>query len=106
MHEPRPTNRERELATADREGDANLPNPGFTIDPKTTALVVTNPQNDFLNPTGVAWDVVGKSVTQNRTVENRTFSGRRRRWISRVFISPHYYFPLDHRWQFEGRSKS
>ncbi len=64
---------------------------------------MTDQQNDFLNSTGVAWDVVGKSVTQNRTVENLTdlFRAAKEADIP-VFISPHYYFPLDHRWQFEG----
>lgn len=35
-----------------------------------TALVVTDPQNDFLSPEGVAWSVVGKNVEANNTVEN------------------------------------
>ena len=47
-----------------------LPNPGMTIDPARTALVVTDPQNDFLSPDGVMWQVVGKSVTENDTVEH------------------------------------
>ena len=34
------------------------------------AIVVTDPQNDFLDPKGVAWGVVGQSVTENNTVEN------------------------------------
>ena len=42
---------------------AQLPDPGFVIDPERTALVVTDPQNDFLSPDGVTWGVVGKSVT-------------------------------------------
>ncbi len=38
-----------------------LPDPGMEIDPKNTALVITDPQNDFLSPEGVTWGVVGKS---------------------------------------------
>ena len=49
---------------------AGLPNPGMNIDPGRTALVVTDPQNDFLSPNGVMWGVVGESVTENNTVEN------------------------------------
>ena len=45
------------------------PNPGFEIDGRT-AVVITDPQNDFLSPDGVAWGVVGESVTENHTVEN------------------------------------
>ena len=37
---------------------------------KNTALVVTDPQNDFLSPEGVTWGMVGKNVTENNTVEN------------------------------------
>jgi len=101
--EPRPSNRGGEPAAASPQEDATLPNPGFTIDLKTTALVVTDPQNDFLNPNGAAWGVVGKSVTKNRTVENLTDLFHAAKDVDiPVFISPHYYFPLDHRWHFEG----
>src|SRR5688500_10054100 len=48
----------------------SLPNPGFTFEHGTTALVVTDPQNDFLSPHGVAWGLVGKSVRENDTVGN------------------------------------
>ena len=49
---------------------AELPNPGMEIDPERTALVITDPQNDFLSPEGVTWGVVGKSVEENNTVAN------------------------------------
>ncbi len=80
-----------------------LPDPGMTIDPARTALVVTDPQNDFLSPDGVAWGVVGKSVTENNTVENieALFKVAKETDLP-VFVSPHYYYPTDHKWQFEG----
>ena len=58
-----------------------LPMPGFRITPGNTALMITDPQNDFLSPDGVAWGVVGKSVTENNTVENieTLFKVQRRR---------------------------
>ena len=37
------------------------------VDSKNTALVVTDPQNDFLSPEGVTWGMVGKNVTENNT---------------------------------------
>ncbi len=40
------------------------------IDPVNTALVISDPQNDFLSPDGVTWGVVGESMTENHTVEN------------------------------------
>ena len=41
---------------------AALPDPGMQIEKGRTALVVTDPQNDFLSPKGVTWGVVGKNV--------------------------------------------
>jgi len=82
---------------------AQLPDPGMTIIEGRTALLITDPQNDFLSPKGVTWGVVGKSVTENNTVENidSLFAAAKASDIP-VFISPHYYYPTDHGWQFEG----
>ena len=82
---------------------AELPDPGVEIVPGRTALLITDPQNDFLSPKGVAWGVVGKSVTDNNTVANidALFKAAKSNDML-VFISPHYYFPTDHGWQFEG----
>jgi len=73
------------------------------INPETTALVITDPQNDFLSPEGVTWGVVGESVTENDTVEHidALFRAAKENGIT-VFISPHYYYPTDHGWKFEG----
>ncbi len=81
----------------------SLPNPGMEIAPERTALVITDPQNDFLSPDGVTWGVVGESVTANDTVENieRLLKTSKEHGIQ-VFVSPHYYYPTDHGWQFEG----
>ncbi|MEE8128534.1 MAG: cysteine hydrolase [Nitrospinaceae bacterium] len=80
-----------------------LPNPGMQIEANNTALVITDPQNDFLSPQGVTWGVVGESVEQNNTVANieTLFKAARENGIP-VFISPHYYYPTDHQWKFEG----
>jgi nicotinamidase-related amidase len=84
-------------------GNAALPDPGMEIVKGRTALVVTDPQNDFLSPDGVTWGVVGKSVTANNTVENiETLLKTAKANGIPVFISPHYYYPHDHGWQFEG----
>ncbi len=82
---------------------AALPDPGVTIVPGRTALLITDPQNDFLSPDGVAWGVVGKSVTENNTVENidSLFKAAKANDMP-VFVSPHYYYPSDHGWHFEG----
>ncbi len=51
--------------------------PGMQIDVTVTALVITDPQNDFLSPEGVTWALVGKNVTENNTVANRGSRFRR-----------------------------
>jgi nicotinamidase-related amidase len=73
------------------------------IDPERTALVITDPQNDFLSPEGVTWGVVGESVTEHNTVANlaQLFQVAKKT-VMAVFISPHYYYPTDHGWKFEG----
>lgn len=83
--------------------EAQLPDPGMEIVPGSTALVITDPQNDFLSPSGVTWGVVGKNVTENRTVENIDDLFATAKAVGMpVFISPHYYYPHDHRWKMEG----
>ncbi|TLP46072.1 cysteine hydrolase [Cohaesibacter sp. CAU 1516] len=80
-----------------------LPQVDMDIDPGRTALVVTDPQIDFLSEKGVTWGVVGESVTEQGTVDNieRLFKAAKAAGMP-VFISPHYYYPHDHKWQFEG----
>ena len=91
------------LTTVVSTGDAALPDPGMQIEKGRTALVITDPQNDFLSPGGVAWGVVGKSVEANNTVENiETLFKMARTNDIPVFVSPHYYYPHDHGWKFEG----
>ena len=82
---------------------AALPDPGMKIEAGRTALLITDPQNDFLSPKGVTWGVVGKNVTKNNTVENiETLLKAAKANDMPVFISPHYYYPHDHGWKFEG----
>jgi len=73
------------------------------VDPVNTALVITDPQNDFLSPKGVTWGMVGDNVIENKTVEKieSLFKAAKARGVS-VFVSPHYYYPTDHGWAFEG----
>ncbi len=86
-----------------RKPDAELPKPDIVLDPQRVALVVTDPQNDFLSPQGVTWGVVGESVTENNTVEHldQLFTAAHDQDMP-VFISPHYYYKHDHGWKFEG----
>jgi len=81
---------------------AQLPNPGLTIDDHT-ALVITDPQNDFLSERGATWGVVGTSVEANHTVANieALFKAAGQAGMP-TFVSPHYYYPTDDGWQFGG----
>ena len=80
-----------------------LPPSNMELDLKHVALVITDPQVDFLSPTGVTWEVVGESVKELNTVENieRLFVAAKAAEIT-VAVSPHYYYPTDHGWAFEG----
>jgi nicotinamidase-related amidase len=82
---------------------AQLPNPGLDVDVQRTAVVITDPQNDFLSPDGATWGLVGNSVQANGTVGNieSLMKTAKANGID-VFISPHYYYPTDHGWQFGG----
>lgn len=80
-----------------------LPPSTMRFQPATAGLVVVDPQNDFLHENGVAWGVVGESVAEHGVVDNieRLFIAAKASGLP-VFISPHHYFPHDHRWRFEG----
>jgi len=82
---------------------AQLPDPGMEVDTGRTALVITDPQNDFLSPEGVTWGLVGASVQANGTVPNiETLMRTAKQNGIEVFVSPHYYYPTDHGWKFGG----
>jgi len=68
-----------------------------------TAVVFIDPQNDVLSEKGVNWGAVGASVTENRTVENmaRIFEAAKANGYE-MFISPHYFYPADSGWIFNG----
>jgi len=75
----------------------------MNIDNRTTAVVVTDPQNDFLSEDGVAWGLVGDSVRENDTIANlETLMTAARDRGYKIFVSPHYYYPNDEQWQFGG----
>ena len=83
--------------------EPGLPASDMKLDLSRAALVVTDPQNDFLSPKGVAWGVIGASVEEHNTVENiETLFRTAKDHAITVAVSPHYYFPTDHGWKFEG----
>ncbi|MCV7092653.1 cysteine hydrolase [Mycobacterium interjectum] len=78
-----------------------LPDSGFELDPAHAALVITDPQIDFLSPGGAAWPVFGDSIRDNRTVAHigELFDAAKLAGIT-VAISPHYFYPTDKQWRF------
>src|SRR5712671_6842669 len=75
----------------------------MNIHKSDTAVVFIDPQNDVLSEKGANWGAVGASVTENRTVENmeRIFKAAKANGYE-VFISPHYFYPTDSGWKFNG----
>lgn len=80
-----------------------LPQTTMQVSRADTALVITDPQIDFLSPDGVAWPVVGDSVQELGVVANlgRLLDTAKASEME-VFISPHHYYPSDHGWRFGG----
>ena len=82
---------------------AGLPDPGVKLVKGQVGIVITDPQIDFLSPKGVSWGLVGKNVTENKTVENiealMNIAGEKN---IPLFISPHYYSPTDLTWEHGG----
>ena len=68
-----------------------------------TVVVFIDPQNDVLSEKGANWTAVGASVTENHTVDNmeRVFKAAKTNGYE-VFISPHYFYPTDSSWKFNG----
>ena len=80
------------------------PLPGMTIEQGNTALVLTDLHNDFLTPGGRAHALIAESLAENDTATNieRLLSAADRCRFP-VFVSPHYYYPHDHRWEARPR---
>jgi len=72
-----------------------------------TAVVVIDPQNDVLSPTGKNWDALGASVTENNTVQHLVdILAAAKATGFGVFVSPHYFYPTDSTWLFNGPLES
>jgi len=75
----------------------------MNITKNDTAVVFTDPQNEVLDERGLAWPLVRDSLRENNTIENmeRIFVAAKARGFE-VFISPHYFYPTDTGWKFNG----
>jgi nicotinamidase-related amidase len=81
--------------------------PSMGLNHSDTALVFIDPQNDVLSETGLAWAAVRDSLKENNTIQNmeRLFKAAKAHGYQ-VFISPHYFFPEDKGWKFNGPLES
>lgn len=64
----------------------------MSVDADRTALLVIDPQNDFLSEGGVVWDLVGDLVVENDVVSKlgALIAAARAAGVTVVY-SPHYY---------------
>lgn len=63
-----------------------------TITPDSTAVLITDPQVDFLKPESVVWDEIEGTVEDNEVVDRLvTLRDAARDGDVPVFYSPHYY---------------
>jgi len=94
---------EAQAGPHDPPAEPALPPSDMVLTKGRVALVVTDPQIDFLSPDGVTWGVVGESVTEHGVVANigKLFRAAKAADLV-VAVSPHYYYPTDHGWKFEG----
>ena len=73
-----------------------IPRETVKIDLATTALFVTDPQNDFLSKESPAWGLVGPTVTKHKVVEKEKKLKALAKEIGiPVFYSTHMYTPQD-----------
>lgn len=77
------------------------------FDRNDTAVVMIDPQNEVLSETGLGWPLVHESLHENNTIENmeRIFKTAKASGFA-VFISPHYFYPTDKGWKFNGPLES
>jgi nicotinamidase-related amidase len=73
------------------------------LEKANTAVVIIDPQNDVLSEKGLAWPLLHESLKEINTIENieRIFQAAKTLGFE-VFISPHYFFPTDKGWKFNG----
>lgn len=76
---------------------------GFVPDPARTAVLITDPQNDFMSDEGVAWGLVKDNVLRLHTRENiaKLITTAKTEDVP-LFVSPHFYFPQDAGWLQRG----
>lgn len=87
------------------QNESTSPGPprSLRLNKSDTAVVIIDPQNDVLSEKGLAWPLLHESLKEINTVENieRVFKAAKALGFE-VFISPHYFYPEDKGWKFNG----
>jgi len=74
-----------------------LPVKKIDLDLETTAIFITDPQNDFLSEGGAAWPLVGEEVINDKVVEHQIALIAAAKEVGiPVFYSPHMYTEMDY----------
>jgi hypothetical protein len=83
--------------------DASPASTAMTRNKSDTAVVFIDPQNDVLSEKGISWPLLHESLKENNTIENMESIFKVAKELGfEVFISPHYFFPTDKGWKFNG----
>jgi len=79
----------------------------MNINKNDTAVVFIDPQNEVLSEKGLAWPLVHESLKEIGTIANieRIFKAAKTHGYE-VFISPHYFYPIDKGWKFNGPTET
>ena len=77
--------------------------PAFMPDRAKTALLITDPQNDFMSESGAGWGLVKDNVTRLGTNDNIAKLMKTAKASGmQLFVSPHSYFEHDKHWHARG----
>jgi nicotinamidase-related amidase len=75
----------------------------FIPNPANTAIVITDPQNDFLSPGGKGYHLTKKIMELYNTLGNlEILISTAMSKGYQLFISPHYIYPHNYSWKFTG----
>ncbi|MBM7635273.1 cysteine hydrolase [Streptococcus saliviloxodontae] len=74
---------------------------------KNVAIVITDPQVEFLKPAGKGFGATQETLEKVNTIENliNLFAVAKQGGFKR-FISAHYFYPHDKKWQFKAAGET
>ncbi|TYC50965.1 cysteine hydrolase [Weissella muntiaci] len=76
------------------------------MDNQRTAIVLTDPQVEFLKPTGRVFGLTEDILSKYHTIENMidlVKAAKKQRY--KIFVSPHYFYNHDSNWRFGAKGE-